>query len=56
MLTQTNAYQLANFQSTSGEVKKNAQAQIKEWEDTWDVNPKNPDFGAAAEGHWGCAG
>ena len=43
MLTQTNAYQLANFQSTSGEVKKNAQAQIKEWEDTWDVNPKNPD-------------
>lgn len=43
MLVQTNAYQLANFQSTSGEVKKNAQAQIKEWEDTWDVNPKNPD-------------
>ncbi len=43
MLTQTNAYQLANFQSTSGEVKKNARAQIKEWEDTWDVNPKNPD-------------
>ena len=48
MLTQTNAYQLANFQSTSGEVKKNAQAQIKEWEDTWDVNPKNPD-----SPHWG---
>jgi len=43
MLTQTNAYQLANFQSTSGDVKKNARAQIKEWEDNWDVNPKNPD-------------
>ena len=43
MLTQTNAYQLANFQSTSSDVKKNARAQIKEWEDTWDVNPKNPD-------------
>lgn len=43
MLVQTNAYQLANFQSTLGEVKKNAQAQVKEWEDTWDVNPKNPD-------------
>ena len=43
MLAQTNAYQLANFQSTSGDVKKNAIEQVKKWNETWDDNEKNPD-------------
>lgn len=43
MLTQTDAYQLANFQSTTGEQKKKALEQVKRWEDNWHLNTRNPD-------------